>query len=94
MGGSYFAAGLTGQHPPGEIRGVTAQEHTVKAPIPWAPALLVGRYTLVTRIATGGMAEIWLARQAGPGGFEKVVAIKKIADTYGQDPDFVQMFLD
>ena len=61
---------------------------------PWAPGEAVGRYTLLAKIAVGGMAEIWLARQAGPRGFEKVVVIKRIIDSYSHDPEFVEMFLD
>ncbi|MFZ5470564.1 MAG: serine/threonine-protein kinase [Myxococcota bacterium] len=48
----------------------------------------------MTRLATGGMAEIWLARQAGPKGFEKVVVIKKIIDSLSEDPEFIEMLLD
>src|SRR5579871_1211455 len=40
------------------------------------------------------MAEIWLARQAGLRGFEKVVVIKKVSDAFSSDPEFVEMFLD
>src|SRR5581483_10352219 len=40
------------------------------------------------------MAEIWLARQMGLKGFEKVVVIKRISDNYCTDPQFVEMFLD
>ncbi|MBL8957178.1 MAG: serine/threonine protein kinase [Myxococcaceae bacterium] len=40
------------------------------------------------------MAEIWLAKQAGPRGFEKVVVIKRIVDSLSADPEFVEMFLD
>ncbi len=61
---------------------------------PWTPGLKVGRYTMMGKIAVGGMAEIWLARQAGPKGFEKVVVIKKILDSFCQDEGFVEMFLD
>ncbi len=64
------------------------------APKPWAAGDTVARYTLLAKIATGGMAEIWLARQAGPRGFEKVVVIKRIIDTYSSDAEFVEMFLD
>ncbi|HEX4620925.1 MAG TPA: protein kinase, partial [Myxococcaceae bacterium] len=60
----------------------------------WIPGANLGRYSLVARIAVGGMAEIWLARQAGPRGFERVVVIKKVSDAYSQDPEFVEMFLD
>ena len=60
----------------------------------WDPGDVIGRYTLLTRIAIGGMAEIWLARQKGLEGFEKVVVIKRIADAYSSDATFVEMFLD
>ena len=60
----------------------------------WTPGLQVGRYTLMGKIAVGGMAEIWLSRQAGPKGFEKMVVIKKILDSFCQDDGFVEMFLD
>jgi serine/threonine protein kinase len=60
----------------------------------WQQGLTVGRYNLLTRLAVGGMAEIWLARQAGPQGFEKFIAIKRILDGLSSDADFVGMFLD
>jgi serine/threonine protein kinase len=53
-----------------------------------------GRYTLLAKLATGGMAEIFLARQQGSMGFEKLVVIKRILESYAEDPDFVSMFLD
>ena len=37
-----------------------------------------GRYLLLRRLATGGMAEVYLAKLLGGGGFEKPVAIKRI----------------
>jgi serine/threonine protein kinase len=61
---------------------------------PWTSGESVGRYSLLAKIATGGMAEIWLAKQAGPRGFEKVVVIKRIVDSLSADPEFVEMFLD
>jgi len=64
------------------------------APAVWHQGLTVGRYSLLARLAIGGMAEIWLARQAGPKGFEKFVVIKRILDGLGTDPEFVGMFLD
>jgi eukaryotic-like serine/threonine-protein kinase len=60
----------------------------------WQQGLTVGRYSLLTRLAVGGMAEIWLARQVGPKGFEKFIVIKRILDGLGTDPEFVGMFLD
>jgi serine/threonine-protein kinase len=56
--------------------------------------LMLGPYELLQRIATGGMAEVYLARRAGPHGFQKVVAVKRILPQLAQDHDFVAMFID
>ena len=56
--------------------------------------LMLGPYELLHRIATGGMAEVYLARRAGPHGFQKVVAVKRILPQLAQDADFVAMFVD
>ena len=37
-----------------------------------------GRYTIVRHLATGGMAELHLARMTSIGGFTKEVVIKRI----------------
>jgi len=56
--------------------------------------LRLGPYELTRRIATGGMAEVYLARRGGPHGFQKIVAVKRILPQYARDPDFVAMFVD
>src|ERR1700760_340069 len=53
-----------------------------------------GKYNLVARLATGGMAEIFLARLQGAAGFEKLVCIKRILPHLARDAQFVAMFLD
>ncbi|HUB09378.1 MAG TPA: serine/threonine-protein kinase, partial [Myxococcales bacterium] len=53
-----------------------------------------GRYLLLRKIAAGGMAEIFLAKQTGPGHFERSLVIKRILPHLAQDPKFVGMFLD
>ena len=53
-----------------------------------------GRYALLTKIASGGMAELFLARQRGPEGFEKLVAIKRILPARSGDQKFVELFLE
>jgi len=53
-----------------------------------------GDYTLLERIAVGGMAEVWKARRRGVEGFQKTVAIKKILAHLTGSPDFVTMFID
>ncbi len=54
----------------------------------------LGRYRLRARLAQGGMAELFLALQEGPAGFEKEVVIKRILPELREDPRFVAMFLD
>jgi phosphate/phosphite/phosphonate ABC transporter binding protein len=53
----------------------------------------VGRYHLMSRIARGGMAEIYLASERGLAGFERLVVIKRILVHLADDPSFVEMFL-
>jgi serine/threonine-protein kinase len=53
-----------------------------------------GKYTLIDRLAVGGMAEIFLARQAGLAGFEKTVVIKRIRPHLSKEANFVRMFLN
>lgn len=51
-----------------------------------------GKYQLLKKLATGGMAEVWLARQAGIEGFQKNVVIKRILPHLAEDREFVEMF--
>ena len=50
-------------------------------------------YQVARRIGSGGMAEVLLACQQGPGGFEKLVVIKRILSQFHGDERFVSMFL-
>ncbi|MBM4379046.1 MAG: serine/threonine protein kinase, partial [Deltaproteobacteria bacterium] len=59
-----------------------------------AKAVRFGKYTLLDRIAVGGMAEIFLARQAGLEGFEKTIVIKRIRPHLSKQGSFVKMFLN
>ncbi len=53
-----------------------------------------GNYTLIKKLATGGMAEVWLAKQTGIEGFNRHVVVKRILPHLAEDPEFVQMFLN
>ncbi|WP_257458491.1 serine/threonine protein kinase [Archangium lipolyticum] len=53
-----------------------------------------GNYQLIKRLAMGGMAQIYLARQRGPEGFEKLLVVKRILPHLAENEDFVRMFLD
>jgi len=59
-----------------------------KQPIPF------GRYLLLDRINIGGMAEVWRAKAFGTGGFERLVAIKRILPNIAEDAEFITMFQD
>lgn len=52
----------------------------------------LGRYELLTRLGTGGMGEVWVARQKSLGGFERLVAVKRILPRFAADQSFVMRF--
>ncbi|WP_224247840.1 serine/threonine protein kinase [Hyalangium gracile] len=54
----------------------------------------LGKYRLLKLLATGGMGEVFLARQEGPAGFAKTVVVKRMLTHLGRDPKFVEMFLN
>ena len=53
-----------------------------------------GRYQLLRKLAVGGMGEVFLARQAGTGGFEKLLVVKRILPHLSEEEEFIQMFFD
>lgn len=53
-----------------------------------------GPYTIMRPIATGGMAEIYLARQRAFEGVERLVVVKRILERFADDDEFITMFLD
>jgi serine/threonine protein kinase len=52
-----------------------------------------GKYYLTEKLATGGMAEIYLAKIIGPGGFEKPLVIKQIHPRLSGQRQFVDLFV-
>ena len=53
-----------------------------------------GKYELLGRIAAGGMAEVFLAREIGAHGTRRSVAIKRIHPHMADDERFIEMFRD
>ncbi|WNZ60358.1 serine/threonine-protein kinase [Myxococcus sp. MxC21-1] len=53
-----------------------------------------GKYKLLERIATGGMAEIYRARMTAAAGVTKPVVIKKILPGYAGNSAFLSMFVN
>lgn len=56
--------------------------------------VVAGKYELLRKLASGGMAEVFLARQVGLDGFEKLVVLKRILPHLAENGEFVRMFLD
>ena len=54
----------------------------------------LGKYKLLALIASGGTAEIYLARIGGAAGFEKYVVVKVLLNHLADDLEFSKMFAD
>jgi serine/threonine protein kinase len=53
-----------------------------------------GKFYLLQKVATGGMAEIFRAKASGAGGFEKELAVKRILPSLSRDQNFVRMLVN
>ena len=58
------------------------------------PGRRFGKYEILEHMATGGMAEIYLARASGIENFEKLCVIKRILPGTASDPEAIKMLLD
>lgn len=54
----------------------------------------VGRYELLLEIASGGMATVYVGRQRGAGGFQRLVAIKRMHPHIGSVTELAAAFMD
>ncbi|MEQ1508458.1 MAG: serine/threonine-protein kinase, partial [Myxococcota bacterium] len=57
-------------------------------------ASAIQRYRFVRRLATGGMAEVYVAEAIGVAGVTRRVALKRILPNHAKDAAFVTMFLN
>jgi hypothetical protein len=55
---------------------------------------MIGRWQVVRRLGSGGMADVYLAQAKGDGGFEKLVAIKIMHGHLARNQRAVDLFLD
>lgn len=51
-----------------------------------------GKYILLEKLASGGMAEVYLSKHIGAIGVSKFVAIKRILPQYSDNEEFIEMF--
>jgi serine/threonine-protein kinase len=59
-----------------------------------AEGAAIGNLRLVRKIAAGGMAEVWEAKQTGVQGFERRVAVKVVLPHLSDNEEFIKMFFD
>jgi serine/threonine protein kinase len=72
----------------------SARKPDATAATPEPAGASYGPYQLLSKIATGGMAEVFKAKRTGVAGFEKIVAVKRILPHLSYNKEFVEMFID
>ena len=61
---------------------------------PTSPPLRLGNYEPLLELASGGMATVYIARQLGAAGFERIVVVKRVHRHLLGNRDFYDMFRD
>lgn len=59
-----------------------------------AAGIPIGPYTLLRKLARGGMAEIFLARKSGPEGFARDLVVKRMLPHLTANPELSDLFKD
>ncbi len=83
----------------GAARSVTrVAAHTKPLPlnsrvVALAPGSAIGKYTVVRKIAEGGMAEVYLAHQIGPADFSREICVKRIREHLSKDLRMLEYFV-
>ncbi len=72
---------------------MVAERDDIGMVAPGTPAML-GEYAVLAKLASGGMATVYVARKHAVGGFERLVAIKLCHAHLRDNQEFVSMFLD
>jgi eukaryotic-like serine/threonine-protein kinase len=74
----------------GEGLGVAPLHHAAVT----EPLRTLGPYALLIKLATGGMATVFVGNKYGVAGFERLIAVKCCHPHLRDDEEFVTMFLD
>lgn len=78
-----------------QSQGDSASNNNDLGPTLEPPARLrLGPYELLVQLASGGMATVYLARQLGAAGFQRLMVIKRVHKHLLNDDDFRTMFID
>jgi len=83
------ASVAVGTPTPGDAAG-----STVFNPSNLAAGSMIGRWEVIQRLGSGGMADVYLAHSRGEAGFEKLVAIKVMHSHLARNERAVAHFLD
>jgi serine/threonine protein kinase len=75
---------------------IAQREAEAKAPPPREPepTLRLGKYGLMSYLASGRTSHVYLARLEGPAGFARHLAVKKLRARHARDPRRVARFLE
>jgi eukaryotic-like serine/threonine-protein kinase len=73
------------------VRAVREDERKMTADEPGAS---IRAFEILTKLSSGGMGDVLLARRHGAHGFEKLLAVKTIRGDLAKRPDIRAMFLD
>jgi len=64
------------------------------SPAALGPGAVIGRWEIIKRLGSGGMADVYLARARGEAGFERQVAVKVMHPHLARNDRAVEHFLD
>ena len=85
---------LSGAHAAGTPSPIDGASATSINPANLGPGAMIGRWEVIRRLGSGGMADVYLAHSKGEAGFEKLVAIKVMHPHLARNQRAVDHFLD
>jgi hypothetical protein len=93
-----FATAATQMSQPGMVAAGTpspiGSSGAPVSPNDLGPGAMIGRWEIIKRLGSGGMADVYLARARGDAGFEKTVAVKVMHPHLARNSRAVDHFLD
>jgi serine/threonine protein kinase len=88
------ATQLSGTHAAGTPSPIDPASSSSFVPANLGPGAMIGRWEVIRRLGSGGMADVYLAHSKGEAGFEKLVAIKVMHPHLARNQRAVDHFLD